>query len=258
MDRKRIDIAMLSCNRRRLTEMAVREIKDRTTMPHRLIVLDNGSEDGSYEMLLELADDGLIDELLYQDENYGVHWGFNRLLEEIETDYYICTDNDLIPESPRNGSDWLAKISSLLDRHPRYGAIACRPHILIGEPANRFDDAGEVRPMSHIGAHLRIMRTSLVRDVGGWRGDTREPSRDNEDWWIGGKLDDAGFEVGYSRDIRAIHLFGKDEFDEDDWGYPLSLYGEPNEHGHTERWPPVSHYSWERQGIDWETCQPKS
>ena len=27
-------------------------------------------------------------------------------------------------------------------------------------------------------------------------------------------------------------------------------------HGHVPRWPPVHHYSWERQKIDWLTCEP--
>lgn len=250
-----IDICMLSCNRARLTDLSIRTLQERTTTEHRLIVLDNGSQDDSPKVLRQLKSEGLIDVLELSDTNRGVHWGFNRLLDAAKSaPYYVCTDNDLIPCVPLDGCDWLSRLIKLADEHPGYGAIACRPHILIGEPGDRFKDSPPVRHMSHIGAHLRIMRTGAVRAVGGWK-KTEEPSRNNEDWWIGGKLKkEAGLDVGYSRDIRAIHLWGSEEENEDPWGYPLSLYEECKGHGHTERWPPVSHYSWNRQGISWTTC----
>jgi len=186
-----------------------------------------------------------------------------------------------------------------MERWPHFGAIACRPHILIGEPANRFDDSPEIREMSHIGAHLRIMDTELVRQVGGWK-KSKAPSRNNEDWFVCGRIRKAGREVGYSRDIRCIHQFGDVEKGEDPWGYPTRVLaveedvqikdllaflnpfpgirveifvdGKPEKdhnvevtsaqkvvarvfHGHVPRWPPVNHYSWDRQGIDWETCE---
>lgn len=247
-----IDIAILSCNRRRITEVCIREIKARTVTPHRLIVMDNGSTDGTDKMLTELYAEGLIDRLALLKDNDGVHWGFNQLLAVVKSEpYYVCTDADLIPSVPVDGKDWLERLITLMDANPEYGAIACRPHILIGEPSDRFDNCGEIREMSHIGAHLRIMRTEAVRESGGWKKE-KAPSRNNEDWHIAAQLKKIGYKVGYSRDIRAIHLFGQTELGEDPWGYPLG-----SSHGHVDRWPPVNHYSWERQGICWETCMPQ-
>jgi GT2 family glycosyltransferase len=295
-----IDIVMLSCNRARLTGISIQEIAKRTTTPYHLTVVDNGSIDESPEILSHLRDAGLIHRLVLSEENTGVHWGFNQLLEMVESSpYYICTDADLIPCVPIDRKDWLYRLIILMERSPDYGAIACRPHILIGEPANRFDNCPEIREMSHIGAHLRIMDTELVREVGGWK-KSKAPSRNNEDWFIGGRIRKAGRKVGYSRDIRCIHQFGDREQGEDPWGYPvltlpvendipirdLLLLHEPFPgirvevfvdgklekdhkvvvtpsheivvrvfHGHVPRWPPVDHYSWNRQGIDWETCE---
>ena len=246
-----VDIALLSCNRRRITEASIRAIRARTTTPHRLIVLDNGSVDESADLVRDLYAEGLIDAFLISDDNNGVHWGFNRLLDTVTSDPYICTDNDIIPPVPVDGVDWLARLLALAERHPEYAAIACRPHVMIGDNVKRmFADAPEIVERDHVGAVLRLMRTSAVRDVGGWR-KVKQASRNNEEWYICGRLRKAGWRVGYARDLPIIHLFGEGD-DEDPWGYPLDV-----EHGHRDRWPPVNHYGWQRMGIDWETCEPE-
>lgn len=247
-----IDIAMLSCNRKRITRTSIEEIKKRTILSHKLTVLDNGSQDGSADMLLDMWRDGIVDHVVFSNENNGVHWGFNRLLELITGSLYICTDNDIVPPYPVDGCDWLMQLLALMMEYydDGYTAIACRPHVMIGDNVKKmFTDSPPVRERGHVGAVLRLMRTEAVREVGGWKRDIR-PSRNNEEWYICGKLRKAGWKVGYARDIRVIHLFGEGE-DEDPWGYPLDV-----EHGHVERWPPVNHYNWERMGIDWEKCLP--
>lgn len=244
-----IDIALLSCNRSRLTKMCIEEIAARTSTPYRLIVLDNGSIDDTPGMLRELRRHGVIDSLVLEDENRGVHWGFNTLLGMVRSTLYVCTDGDLIPESRCGGEDWLSRLIRLSDGNPAYGAIACRPHVLIGEPEDRFAGSPEVREMSHAGAHLRLMVTEFVRRAGGWK-DTVEPSRDNEDWHIASQLKRIGYKVGYARDVRCLHLFGDEQFGEDPWGYPQGV-----EHGHREVWPPVNTYAWDRLGFDWRTCR---
>ena len=121
----------------------------------------------------------------------------------------------------------------------------------IGDSAAKmFEDAPQVKERGHIGAHLRLMNTAAVREVGGWAKEKR-PSRNHEEKWICGRLRKAGYKVGYSRDVRAIHFFGDNELGEDDWGYTEGTYHE----GHREVWPPVNRFGWERLDVDWETCQ---
>lgn len=256
-----IDIAMLTCNRKRLAEISITEIKKRTTTPHRLIVLDNGSTDGTQSMLEHFYRAGVIDELGHLPENTGVHWGFNKLLDKVESEpFYICTDPDIVPPMPVNGMDWLAHLIDIAERWQEYGAIACRPHVFIGA-GNLFADPNtlEVLERSHAGAVLRIMRTQLVRDLGGWRQE-KAPKRNNEEWYICGHIrkthipdSQENYKVGYARDIQTIHLFGDEAHGEDPWGYAL---GSDNKaRGHRDIWPPVNHYSWDKVGVDWETCR---
>jgi len=245
-----IDIAMLVCNRPRITEIAIRELKARTTTPHRLIVLDNGSESETLGVLCGLANERLIDALILSERNYGVHWGHNELLNFVSSGpYYVSTDNDLVPCAPTEEGDWLSRLVDLANLSPDYAAIACRPHVLIGEGANLFDDAPEIKERGHVGAHLRLMFTQATR-YAGWDKSARRPSRNNEERWICKGLKAQGYKVGYARDIRCIHLFGETELGEDPWGYEQG-----SEHGHREVSPPVNVFAWDRQGVDWQTCQ---
>jgi len=183
----------------------------------------------------------------------GIHYARNKLLESVIYKLFVSTDNDIVPQSPVDGADWLQLLTDLMERHPDYAAIALRPHIMIGDRVEEmFKDAPEVVERAHVGAVLRMMRTEAVIDVGGWS-DKIQPGRNNEEQWICGKLRKAGWKVGYARDIHAIHCFGNPELGEDPWGYDASL--KPEDHGHREIWPPAHHYQWNRLRVDWESCQ---
>ena len=247
-----IDIAMVSCNRGRITASAIQEIRARTTTPYRLLVLDNGSEDDSVRILQAHYDKGYIDVLVLLKENTGIHWAHNMLLDMVESERYVCTDNDLVPCVPTEEGDWLSRLIDLAERNPNYGAIACRPHILIGEGGGLFKDSPEIKDRGHVGAHLRIMPTAAVRKSGGWKREKR-PARNHEEKTICGKLRKRDLKVGYSRDIRCIHLWGKEEEGEDDWGYPA--HHDHKARGHRDIWPPVDAFAWYKRGVDWETCR---
>jgi GT2 family glycosyltransferase len=233
----------------------LRELAHRTPhTPHRTIVVDNGSTDGTVEMLHDLWEEGIVNVLVLNPENWGIHWGHNRRLELVRSDLYVATDDDLVPEAPRNGTDWLGKLVALMEARPELAAVACPPHFMVGDSVERLlahpkGDEGVVE-RGHIGGHLRLMRTQAVRDVGGWQ-DTKRPKRNNEEKWICSRLRKAGWWVGYARDVRAIVLWGEEG--EDPWGYDGDC--KPEDHGHREIWPPVNRYSWQRQGVDWETCR---
>ncbi|NIP84945.1 MAG: glycosyltransferase [Planctomycetales bacterium] len=245
-----IDVCLLACNRERITRTSVAEIGARTTTPHRLVVLDNGSTDGTEDLLASLVADGQVDVLLWYLDNYGVHLGHNTLLENVDSELYVSTDNDLVPQAPTEAGDWLGLLIDLMRRHPDYAAIACLPHFLVGDSLARWlDGAGEVIERPWCGAALRLMRTEAVQQAGGWRA-TQNPSRNNEERWICGKLRENGWKTGYARDVRCIHLWGEPERGEDAWGYPAGF-----EHGHRPVHPPPDRYNWHRLGINWETCK---
>lgn len=98
----------------------------------RVIVADNGSEDGSAEWLKENLDPADIIQL---DKNYGFAEGYNRALQHIEADYYVLLNSDI--DTPQG---WLEPLISFMETHPDAGA--CMPKIKSLMQRNYFEYAG--------------------------------------------------------------------------------------------------------------------
>jgi len=224
-----IDITMVTFQRLEYTKKAIQHIAERTRVPYRLIVVDNGSTDGTREWLAQSSHVGILVAL---DANCGIHYAKNIALSLVESEpFFIDTDNDIL--APNLTPDWVAQLIGLMKDFPSYGAIACRPQVLVGERGDLFEGADRVVCRPWVGASLRIMRTDAVRMVGGWRHE-KIPGRDNEERWIADRLHQVGLSVGYARDVRCWHMFGEN------WGYPADM--QPEEHGHRPIWPLPEHY----------------
>lgn len=204
-----VDIVMITYFRRAFTEKVLNHLFDRTpNESFRLIVVDNGSTDGTPEMLREKL--RVYDELILLPENYGLEYAKNIGLDRVTTPRFIDTDNDCLV--PLLDPPWIDQLNGLMDTHPEFGAIAlrCQIHVGVGP---LFKDAPEVKEFSVAGGSMRLMDTALVRGVGGWR-DEKGQNR-SEEWHISNKLRAKGKKVGYSRDIFTHHMFGEDH----KWGY---------------------------------------
>ncbi len=235
MAQKLIDIVIVSYYRKEFTRECIDAIKGYTTTPHRIIVVDNDSDNWTQRELLQMKMVGKIDILLLLDKNYGLEPAKNFGLQFVESDWYIDSDNDiLVPPSASDG-DWLERLLRLKDKHPSFLAIACPPQVFIGaDKAEMFKDAPEVVERAFVGGSMRLMKTADVRNVGGWRQNPKDMNEANrgEEHYICGKLRklsyNEGFaKVGYARDIEVFHMFG----DDSEWGYGKT------EHYHRDQWP---------------------
>lgn len=246
-----VDLHLVSWNRPKMTELVIRTIH-RNTRPDnfRLVVLDNGSNRETKEMLLDLQDNGMIDELHLMSENAGLekarHW---LLLNNTypNSNYFICVDNDCLPPPVQDGKDWIERLEELMQKYEDYAAISCRTQVMIGS-GNIFEEADEngddIVDFPHPGGSLRIMRVAPVMAVGGW--DRGMEGRGQEEKYICGKLREAGFKTAFATDIRTLHLFGLK--DTDRWGYDKSF--KPEDTGHSD----ISHPALE-QGDDTEEIE---
>ena len=104
-----------------------------------LYVADNGSDDGSLELLRSMWPDQV--RLILLDRNYGFTGGYNRALRHLDTerpgefDYYLLLNSD-IEVTP----GWLSELESFMDDRPR--CAVCAPKILSFCCRNRFEHAG--------------------------------------------------------------------------------------------------------------------
>lgn len=232
-----IEIHVVTWNRPKITELVIRTIARNTKSgSYRLTVLDNGSKLETKLMLSNLLDEGLIDELHLMADNAGLEKARQWLLQNCtfaETDYFICVDNDCLPEPIKDGKDWVERLYDLMQNYEDYGAISCRTQVMIGTGNIFEDESKDITEFPHPGGSLRIMNAKAVRLVGGW--DRDNPGRGAEERYICGKLRESGWKTGFATHIPTLHLFGLK--DTDRWGYDKNL--NPEDTGHSDIFHPV-------------------
>lgn len=234
-----IDIFILAYQRQDQTRETLRYLKERTTYPHRVFLLDNGGNE-------EFKDQ--VDFYVSLNPNMGVHAGWNVALSLAESEFFITSDNDIYVPSlgytsflsdeelgklsatemmimRDNGAptDWLSRLVRFMEERPDYGAISLHPHVFIGIAGEDPNDPEDVKEAPMCGAVMRIMRTEAVRKVGGWEHKI-EAGRNHEERTICSRLRDNGFKVGRTVRIRAFHPFPPN------WGYPKEFTPEMQKH----------------------------
>lgn len=234
-----IDLHLVSWNRPKMTEFVIRTIHKNTKPENfRLVVLDNGSDTVTRDMLQHLHENGYIDELIQLDQNMGLEFARDLMLyKATDSEYFVCVDNDCLPEPMDKDGDWLDKLYDLMRKYEDFGAISMRTQVMIGT-GNIFEEADEagddIVEFPHPGGSFRMMPTKLVRDLGGW--DAKREGRGAEERYICGKLREAGYRTAFAVNVRCLHLFGtRGDDGTDRWGYDKNL--KPEDTGHSD----VSH-----------------
>jgi GT2 family glycosyltransferase len=189
-------------------------------------VIDNGSEDWLQKSLV-----GTTDIYVKLDKNYGLEYAKHLGMQFVTSRYFISTDNDILIYKYEN-PDWLGRLVNLMDTNAVYGALACRPQILVGT-GNLFagKEDQEIVEFWRCPGYMRIMRTDWVKGVGGWKDE--RPLRGHEEYWIGEQFAKQGYKMGWANHVQCWHLFGKE--DTDAWGYPKEMTSQ--EHGHNPVYP---------------------
>lgn len=97
-----------------------------------VIVADNGSTDGSLEVLCKEFPNVKI---LAFDENFGFSGGYNRAIAEVESEFVILLNSDV--ETP---AGWWRPLLEFMNSNPAVGA--CQPKILSYKKKDMFEYAG--------------------------------------------------------------------------------------------------------------------
>jgi len=222
---KPVDIVITTWGREWMTKAVIKAIKLNTRSPYRLIIIDNGSTSEAQEKYLAEAD-----VYIKMDFNRGLEPIKHLAQHFVESEYFISMDNDILVYAYED-KDWLERLVDLMEKNPDYGAIACRPQVLVADTMYHFKTDKEIVDFPRIPGYARIMRTAWVNEVGAWN--DKRPSRGHEEIWICDKFKEKGYKFGWANFIKCWHLFG--EADTDGWGYPKDM--KPADHGHKPVWP---------------------
>lgn len=105
------------------------------TLAHQVIVVDNGSVDGSDEVVRKEFPEA---QLLAFDDNAGFAGGVNRGIRpalEQGAEYVALLNNDAVPEP-----GWLAGLVEEAERDPRTGIVAAK---IVTQDGKRIDSTGD-------------------------------------------------------------------------------------------------------------------
>ncbi|MEO6150324.1 MAG: glycosyltransferase family 2 protein [Mucilaginibacter sp.] len=97
-----------------------------------IVLGDNASTDGSVEFVKELYPNINI---IQNDANYGFTGGYNRVLAQVEADYYILLNSDIEVEP-----NWIEPVISLMESDAEIAAAA--PKIRSYLQKDKFEHAG--------------------------------------------------------------------------------------------------------------------
>lgn len=179
---------------------------------YELIVVDNGSGDGSAEYLRRLAQDGLVTKLILRGRNHGTSGGFNCgfAYADADADYYVKLDSDIQILT----FGWMREMLGIFERHPRVSVLALNqvnhPVLRSIPPVRAGRD--QLLSWSHWvigGACMTIPRPVFDR-LGYFNEDyTFSYMPDDIDYYI--RLSKAGGEAYYVKRLTSYHQYELDE-----------------------------------------------
>ncbi len=97
-----------------------------------ICVADNGSTDDSVRML---QDEFPTVRIILLDRNYGFAEGYNRALQQVESEYVVLLNSDV-----EVTEHWLTPLVNYMDAHPE--VAACQPKICSWRQKDSFEYAG--------------------------------------------------------------------------------------------------------------------
>jgi len=217
LDNKKIDIVTLTHNRMQFAAATIWSIINYTDYPYRIIVVDNGSTDGTREWLIKMKDMGFIHELVLNDKNLGIAEAKNQGMALVNWDcgYAVLTDSDIV--LPLLDPSWMRLMFESMVRHPKLGMLSCNLDPVNHNPAThawwydhqqrnlKKDDVALVPT----GFHMTIVPKDIFEDI--------KKEINGQAFWgdsLYGEVDAhyresvgrMGYWVGVQTQVSAIHL----------------------------------------------------
>jgi GT2 family glycosyltransferase len=126
-------VVVPNLNGERFLQPCLAALAQQTLPPAQVIVIDNGSTDGSVDLVRRRFPEA---RLLTFSENRGFAAAMNAGIAETTTPFVAFLNNDALPEPT-----WLEELAACLARHA--GAAAATSKLLLADEPGRLDGAGD-------------------------------------------------------------------------------------------------------------------
>jgi len=128
----KVAIVILNWNGRKYLEQFLPSVYASSYASYEVVIADNGSTDDSISFLATHYPDTRV---ICFPENYGFAGGYNKALQQIQSDYYILLNSDVEVQA-----GWLEPMVALLENNK--SIAACQPKILSYNNKTMFEYAG--------------------------------------------------------------------------------------------------------------------
>lgn len=128
----RVSVIIVNWNGLEHLDTCLGSLQEQTFNDFEVVLVDNGSRDGSVDFLRERHP---WVKLVPLKENTGFAGGNNRGLESASGEYLVTLNNDT-----RVDCEWLAELVETADGHPAAGMVGCR--IVAFDEPDRIDSLG--------------------------------------------------------------------------------------------------------------------
>jgi len=220
-------IIILTHNQLEYTKKCIESIFTHTKEPFDLIVVDNGSTDGTVEYLeTEVGGQGAEGRfrIIKNKENLGFAAGNNQGMAAARGDYILLMNNDIVVTS-----GWLERMILCAERDPKIGIVGPMSNYVSGpqfvedvtyniEDLNGLDDfsaefsrkyAGKAERLLRVVGFCMLIKRAVVNRIGGMDGCYGLGNFEDDDFSLRATL--AGFESWIAEDC-FIHHFGNRTF----------------------------------------------
>jgi len=133
MNAPKVSVVILNYNTAGLIKQLIPFVMKTTYSNFELVVADNASTDNSVEVIKSFANQGV--KYLQLDQNYGFAGGYNKALEQINSDYYILLNSDVEVDP-----EWIEPLVDLALSNPDITAV--QPKILDYYNRDKYEYAG--------------------------------------------------------------------------------------------------------------------
>ena len=220
-------IIILTHNQIEYTKKCIDSIFEHTKEPFELIVVDNGSTDGTVEYLESEVRSQHPEpriEIIKNKENLGFAAGNNQGIAEAKGDYILLMNNDIVVTS-----GWLTRMIVCAERKPQIGIVGPVSNYVSGpqlvkevnydtssltgltEFAREFSEqyTGQAKPFWRVVGFCMLIKRAVIEKIGGMDGRFGLGNFEDDDFNLRSTL--AGFESWIADDCY-VHHFGSRTF----------------------------------------------
>lgn len=200
-----VSVMILNMNGKGLTEDCIKSVLRNTDYPnYEIVAIDNGSTDGSVEMLKEMKAKGIVKTLILNKTNLGYSAGVNQGFKASKGKWVFHLDNDTLMEP-----GWLSKALWAAENFPgKVGAVGSR---IVGKKdfGKGLQEKEIVRERLAVCGAAMMYSKKALKKVGLLDAKLWSPIYGEEQDWCY-RARNAGFRVIETNASRVYHIGGQD------------------------------------------------